>query len=141
MKKAIIITALVMFVACGVSLASVGIKVNDAPVGIATDINFPTGTTVTTDGSTYSVTQTTSGLVGAITSGTINGATIGASSASTGKFTTLVASGNIGLGTTLATNKLSVDPSIYSATAGSGGNRTLCVSADGKVFSSATACP
>ena len=54
---------------------------------------------------------------------------------------TLSASGNIGIGTTLLSNKLSIDPTIYAATQGSGGNRTLCVSADGKVFSSATACP
>ena len=54
---------------------------------------------------------------------------------------TLKASGNVGIGTTSVAAKLQFDPSIYSATNGSGGNRTLCISADGKVFSSATACP
>ena len=53
----------------------------------------------------------------------------------------LKASGNIGIGTTLTDSKLQVDPSIYSETQGAGGNRTLCVSADGKIFSTATACP
>ena len=54
---------------------------------------------------------------------------------------TLKASGNVGIGTTSVAAKLQVDPSIYSETQGAGGNRTLCVSADGKIFSSATACP
>lgn len=64
--------------------------------------------------------------------------------------------GNVGIGTTAATKALMVgstgqfsvdatgiivDTTLYATTAGSGGNRTVCVSADGKVFSSATACP
>lgn len=57
------------------ALASVGVKLDGVTQGAATDINWPSGTTITTDGSTFTVTQP-SGPIAAITSGTISGATI-----------------------------------------------------------------
>lgn len=54
-------------------------------------------------------------------------------------------SGTLAVGTgdafTVGATGIIIDTSLYATTAGSGGNRTVCVSADGKIFSSATACP
>ena len=72
----------------GSAFASVGFKINGAMVGEATDLNFAGGSS-STDGSTGTVNMN----VSTISSGTINGATIGATSPSTGKFTTLQATG------------------------------------------------
>ena len=239
MKKVLFFIAAVLLFAGGVAFASVGINVDGTIYPAATDLGFPAGTTITTEGSLTKFDLTSTGTTATITSGTIKGVTslstttgnvgigssvpqaklqvagdtylstgnmgigssapsarlvvlsdgtnpilnlrdiggtlkvrvdtngnvgvgtsapvsplavgtasqfavssAGALSAGATTITgVLTASGNIGLGTTLSSNKLSVDPSIYSATQGSGGNRTLCVSADGKVFSSATACP
>lgn len=96
-KRTIAILAMLMLLATA-SFASVGIRVDGTMQGQATDLNFPSGTTVTFDGSTYTITLTTTGLVAGITSGTINGATIGASSPSTGAFTTLTTSSTTTLG-------------------------------------------
>jgi energy-converting hydrogenase Eha subunit H len=64
-----------------------------------------------------------------LTGGTIDATAIGTNTAAAAKVTTLNISGIV------------IDTQLYAGTAGTGGNRTVCVSADGKLFSSATACP
>ena len=92
MKKILSMVLAGIFCA-SIAFGAVGIKVNSVHQGTATDINFPTGTTVTTsDGSTFTVSPVV-GAVAAVTSGTIRGvtinsSTIGATTPSTAVFTT-----------------------------------------------------
>lgn len=76
------------------AFAAVGISIAGLNVGTATNLNFPSGTSYTSDGSTYTF-ATLANAAAAITSGTINGAVIGGSSAAAGSFTTLTASSTL----------------------------------------------
>ena len=146
MKKAILFIIALVIVGAGVALASVGVQVDTTIYPAATDIRCTStgGVTCTMSGSTLTLADSYLGAA-TVTSGTINGATIGASSPSTGAFTTLSATGITSLGSaaqmTVSAAGVIVDSTLYATTQGSGGNRTVCVSADGKIFSSATACP
>lgn len=98
MKKYSLFLALLLSVILTIpAFAAVAIEADSVPYGTATTLNFSSANTVTTDGSTYTIDMTTTGLVGAITSGTIDGAVIGGSSAAAGSFTTIAASGAVAL--------------------------------------------
>ena len=99
MKKILLFLVLLAFLATP-AFASFGVRVGGTQVGTATDLVFPTGTSYTFDGSSFTI-SSLSTAIAAITSGTIDGATVGANSASTGAFTTLSASGATTLSTTL----------------------------------------
>ena len=97
-KLAIIL--MLMALVCSPAFASVGVMVNGTMCGTATDLNFAANTTVTTDGSRFNVTLTTTGITGAITSGTINNTvlnndTIGLTTAAAANFTNVSISGTV----------------------------------------------
>ena len=103
----------------GVAFASVNIQSGGTDLGPTQTINFTNGT-ITNNGPTKVVDLATVAgnmdVSGTFASGTANAFTVGATG-------------------------IIVDTSLYATTQGVGGNRTVCVSADGKIFSSATACP
>lgn len=118
-KKLSIVLALLLSVLFAVpAFASVGIKIAGVDIGAATDINFPVGTSYAYDGSTLTI-PTLATSVSTITSGTINGATIGASSASTGAFTTLAASSTLAVtGISTLTGRLNANGGVDLTSAG-----------------------
>ena len=95
MKKIrLFLILMLMALICIPAYASVGIKVNGTYCGTATDINWPTNTTVTTDGSTYNVSLTSTGVVSIATSGTmnntvLNNCSVGITTAAAANITTL----------------------------------------------------
>ena len=103
MRKIILLIACASFIMAGAACAAVGIiedtKNYDNP---ATDLNFCDGFTVTQDGSVTSLTVSGASATPTITGGTINGATVGASSPSTGAFTTLAATTTTALSGTVS---------------------------------------
>jgi len=80
------------------------------------------------DGAIYSLAQTM----------TIGAPTIGNTMAAAGN---LAVQGALEIDGALYPNGVIVDLSLYSATSGTGLNRTLCVDSAGRIFSSAAACP
>jgi len=96
------------------AFAAVGIDVAGVNVGTATDINFPIGTSYSFDGSTFTV-PTLITTTAVITSGTIDGATVGAVNPSTGVFTDLTTTGNNILGNAV-TDTVTVTGKIVGAT-------------------------
>ena len=73
MKK-IILSLLALMLIPALAFAAVGIKINHANIGQATDINFPVGTSYSYDGSEFTI-PTLATSVSTITSGTISGIT------------------------------------------------------------------
>lgn len=110
MKKASVLLAMLLITSP--VFASVGFKVNGSPVGEITDLNYPTGTTYTFDGSTLSVTGSTQ------TSGTIDGTVIGGTTPAAGTFTTLSATGNFAVNTNKFTVAASSGNTVVAGTLG-----------------------
>ncbi len=103
LKKAFVTFLVVFLVAlAAVATASIGIKISGVHNGIATDVDFGTGFTTSFDGSTMVVSVANYPFTGGnVTNSTIENCTIGATTPSTGKFTTLNATGNGVIGGTL----------------------------------------
>lgn len=120
MYKSLLGLVLAVFVLAGVAFASdITVQSNGAYVKQASGVNFK-GPAVTDNGTGVDVdflaVTGNMDVSGTLAVGTTNAFTVGATG-------------------------IIIDTSLYATTAGSGGNRTVCVSADGKIFSSATACP
>ena len=105
MKKALLITAVLMFV-CGIAHATVGLIIDSTPYGAVTDLKCTStgGALCNYDGSTLS---------------------IGTSSA--GSYVTMAVSGNVGVGTTRITKgALEVDGNVYIPSANITASKALC---------------
>lgn len=112
MRKIMFGVLMALFVG-GIAFASVNVLDNGTNKGPAQDINF-VGATVTDNGPAKTVSVSTPDING----GTIDGATIGASSASTGAFTSLTATsaeidGAVVIDGSIYTATLAVDGAIY----------------------------
>lgn len=155
MKKMIIsflVAGLLSLGLAGLSFAAVVLYEEGTQVGTVEKVNIiGDGVTAAAAGKTGSLTFTGTSATPTITGGTINGAIIGGSTPAAGAFTTLTASGNADVagtfkaGTTdafsVGATGIIIDTSLYATTSGTGANRTVCVDSDGKIFSSAAACP
>ena len=114
-------------IAAAVAFGSVNIQVDGKLYGPAQDLNFPAGTTITKAGPVMGFDLASTGLVSTITSGTIAGATIntstiGVTTPAAAGFTTVYASGNVGLGTSVPGSALAVGAGTANAMAIAGGN-------------------
>jgi len=94
-------------------------------IGSGTTVTIPNGLSywVYTDGTNFYYATNFNASAVAITGGTINGTTIGASTPSTGAFTTLSASGNSTIGTN-SSNTLTINSTATTATQTAGDNST-----------------
>jgi hypothetical protein len=162
-----LLVAIALIASCYPVFAAVNAQSAGTNLGVVERVNFSTGLTATKSGDKVTVTTTaaqtpTSVTVGSPTIGGVLGTNFvavkdglevdgsvyldGTTSAAA-----INASGNVDVAGTLKAGTadafsvgatgIIIDTSLYATTAGSGGNRTVCVSADGKVFSSPTACP
>jgi hypothetical protein len=105
-KKSLLVLALLALIAAP-AFASVGISINGTQIGVASVLNFPAGTTYTTDGFQFSMTIN-SAVVAAITSGTIDGVVIGGVSPGAVTATTLTSTGLATLASAVITGNASV---------------------------------
>lgn len=119
--------------------------ITDPAIYTKSSVDYPTRVAaVGADGVIYGT--RTSGLI-------IDGANIGANTAGTGAFTTLSATGNVGVGSVSPRTQLDVegnvyigstglitDQALYSASAGVGTAKALCITTDGTIYGSATPC-
>jgi len=103
MRNKLFLSILLVLVLASSSFAAVGYQSSGTPVGAATDINISTGLAASSfDGSTLTISAATAAITGGVIAGTtINSSTIGATSPSTGAFTTLSTTGAATVGTTL----------------------------------------
>ena len=126
MRKYLLIALLVLALAIP-AFAAVGTKNHGSSIGTATDIDFSTNLTATSDGSTTTVVGSGSQT---ITGGTINGAVIGGTSPAAGTFTTLVATGGTLNGVSIGPTNPTVAnfTSVGAITPGSGAFTTLSAS-------------
>lgn len=120
MRKARLLTLsfLLVLVSITVALAAVGYKSNGVESGTITSIDVGSGVTTSFDGSTLTLTNNAA----TITSGTINGTTIGITTPAAAKFTTLTVTGVI------------TDTAIYSRDSVSYPTRIITMGADGTIY-------
>lgn len=124
MRKARLLTLsfLLVLASVTVALAAVGYKSNGVESGTITSIDVGSGVTTSFDGSTLTLTNNAA----TITSGTINGTTIGITTPAAAKFTTLTATGVI------------TDSAVYTKTSSGYITRPVAVGVDGSFYGNRT---
>ena len=143
MRRSLVLTVLFML-ACVPAFAAFGTIIDSTIYPAADNIKCTTGggTTCAVSNGVLSLTSTEV-TIAAVTSGTIDGATVGVSTPAAGNFTTigattpgtgalttLTTSGNVGIGTTRTSKgALEVDGNIYIPTANITAGSALCFTA------------